>query len=383
MQPRKAVRDLFACALVALVAFGGAAIPAWATEDAPQLLEADAAIVLDQAGNVLWDLNADERMEPASITKVMTAMVALDSGMDLDTVCGITAVDLGPDSQTAGYTQSDTPTLRELLQVMLVYSGNDAAYNVAVNVAGSEEAFVDLMNAKAAELGLANTHFANSHGLEADGHYSCARDLAAMGRYALTNYPFIAEAVRYEGLEVTVGGQVVWLGGTDELMGVYEGLLGIKTGAVAAGKTFLGASRRGEVTLYSAVLGCETSEGRFADTVALMDWAYGTFRQDVFVPAGWTLRVSPYALGFRAKCLVLPTTDYGCTAWPGEPPSRSATIVPAGLLVEPGDTYSYSWWRQSGRLAGAADITVSDRLVQAPSVNVFALPLFMGADALA
>ena len=123
----------------------------------PVLSEAQCAIVEDSAGNVLYEKNADTQMPMASITKVMTAMVALDSGIDLDTPCQIHATDLGADSQTAGFVEGDTPTLRELLRVMLIYSANDAAENIAINVAGSEEAFVELMNEKAQELGMTPT----------------------------------------------------------------------------------------------------------------------------------------------------------------------------------------------------------------------------------
>ncbi|MBQ6522315.1 MAG: D-alanyl-D-alanine carboxypeptidase, partial [Atopobiaceae bacterium] len=146
--------------------------PAYAFETAPEVEEAQAAIVVDSSGSILWSKNAEREMGMASVTKVMTAVVALDSGMDLDTVCSIDYVDLGPYSQTAGFTSDDAPTLRDLLRVMLVYSGNDAACYVAQNVAGSVDEFVVLMNAKARELGMNHTHFANPHGLEEDGHYS-------------------------------------------------------------------------------------------------------------------------------------------------------------------------------------------------------------------
>ena len=131
----------------------------------------------------------------ASITKVMTAIVALDSGVNLDEPCKITVPDLEEGSQVAGLTSDDTPTLRQLIMMMLVYSANDAAYNIAINVSGSQQAFVDQMNKKAAEIGMTHTQFQNPHGLDANGHYSTARDLALMGRYAREHYPLIASAV--------------------------------------------------------------------------------------------------------------------------------------------------------------------------------------------
>ena len=158
-----------ACLVAALAILVGVLAPTRALaadgQEAPTLTEAQAAIVVDQAGNVLFSKNADQEFPMASITKVMTAIVALDSGKSLDDVCTITDANLGGEAQAAGYVETDTPTFRELLNAMLVYSANDAAYNVAVNVAGSEAAFVERMNAKAQEIGMTHTHFVNSHGL--------------------------------------------------------------------------------------------------------------------------------------------------------------------------------------------------------------------------
>ena len=239
----------------------------------PVLSEAQCAIVEDSAGNVLYSKNADTQMPMASITKVMTAMVALDSGMDLDTPCQIHATDLGADSQTAGFVEGDTPTLRQLLRVMLIYSANDAAENIALNVAGSEDAFVELMNEKAQELGMTNTHFMNPHGLDEDGHYSTVSDLALMGRIALSEYPFIAGTVHTRSVTVSVAGAQKTFYSTDELLGTYKGIRGIKTGYVAGSAAFLGACQRNGVELFTCVLGAQTSSGRFTDTVSLLNWS--------------------------------------------------------------------------------------------------------------
>jgi D-alanyl-D-alanine carboxypeptidase (penicillin-binding protein 5/6) len=281
-----------------------------------------------------------------------------------------------------GYVATDTPTMRELLRATLVYSGNDAASNAGINVAGSEAAFVERMNQKAQELGLTHTHFANPHGLEAEGHYASVADLVVMGRYAMEHYPFIAETVHLRGVEATVNGYDVWLESTDDLMETYEGLLGIKTGMVEAGATFLGASQRGTVTLYTAVLGCDTGEGRFADTARLMDWAYDSFTRRTFGRSGWVLRTCPYALGFGARCLVTLPEDQVATTWPdgGSITYRSITAVPDAMM-EPEDAFSAIWWRQDGRLAGASTTQVGSLVTDVPSMNPLALPLFLQKDA--
>lgn len=347
----------------------------------PYLSEAQGAIVTDEVGNVLYEYNADYELPMASITKVMTAMVALDSGMDLETPCTIHDVYLGEDSQTAGYTVYDTPTLRELLRVMLVYSGNDCAENIAINVAGSEDAFVALMNQKAQELGMGNTHFENPHGLDESGHYSCARDLATMGRVALTDYPLIASTVRLRQVSATVGGFYTVFYSTDDLMGTYRGMLGIKTGAVYAGTAFLGAARRDSVTLYTAVIGCQTSSGRFTDTESLLDWAFDAY--SVVSPASeyWVIDVLPYAYDFRYRCLVTPHTEGRFEVWNGAGALNYRTSrITRSLLMTPGQATGLTSWTQANRHIADTAYLTTDNLVRVPAVGIFELPIFCAID---
>ena len=366
---------------VALIACVGT--PAFAVDSEPALSEAECAIVMDSEGNVLWSMNADEEMAMASTTKVMTAIVALESGVDLDMVCTINPVDLGPYSQTAGFTSSDTPTMRDLLRVMLVYSGNDAACYIAQNVAGSEEAFVELMNQKAAELGMTHTHYANPHGLEEEGHYSSAADLAIMGRYALETHPFIASTVRLRSVTAVVAGAWQTFPSTDALMDYYPGLLGIKTGSVAAGTVFVGAARRGGITLYTAVMGCDTSAGRFNDTAALLDWAYANYVPRNVGRTRWILDVAPYALDFRFDCVASATTNTMAPVWPdGGGLAYSNTHRSFWLVAEPGDEYGMVSWSQDGRDICQVRSAYRSLLVRVPAINQFALALFVDTDEL-
>lgn len=368
------------CGIALLLAF--APCVALADPDtSPVLYEAQGAVITDEAGNVLYSLNPELELPMASITKIMTAMVALDSGLDLDAPCTIHDVYLGEDSQTAGYEETDTPTLRELLRVMLVYSGNDCAENVAINVAGSEEAFVALMNQKAQELGMAHTHFMNPHGMDEEGHYSCASDLTVMGRVALTQYPFIASTVRQRSVTGTVGGYTTVFYSTDDLMGTYQGMLGIKTGSVYAGTAFLGAARRDSVTLYTAVLGCATSSGRFTDTEAMLDWAFESYK--VIHPASesWVVDVVPYAYDFRYKCAVIPHTEGRFEVWPGGGSlSYRSTRITRDMLMTNGEATGVTSWSQAGRHIADTAYMTSSELLRLPAVGIFELPLFCAID---
>lgn len=373
----RAVWSALLALAVALASLGLSASPARAEESQPQVSEAQCYELIDQDGNVLAKKNATQHMAPASITKIMTAMVALDAGMDMDKTCTITDESYQDGAQLAGYTSSDTPTFRELMMAMLVYSANDAAENIAINVAGSVDKFVELMNKKAKEIGMTNTHFVNPHGLEEDGHYSCAHDLALMGRYALQNYPFIARAVTTRSTTVTVGGQQKTLASTDDLMGSYAGLCGIKTGAVESGTTFLGSSKRWGVQLFSAVLGCKTHEGRFTDTAALMDWAYDSYLKKIELSrTARIVRMVTDATSLWGKRAVGASWDAKGRVYAGTDVTYVTTMLPSGLLLGAGDPFGSSVWSQGSRVVARDVYTASSRLVRASSVGVFALPLF-------
>ncbi len=351
--------------------------PARAFETSPDVSEAQAAIVVDSSGSVLWSMNAEREMGMASITKVMTAVVALDSGVDLDTPCSIEYVDLGPYSQTAGFTESDEPTLRDLLRVMLVYSGNDAACYVAQNVAGSIDEFVALMNEKARELGMNHTRFANPHGLEQSGHFSTVADLAILGRYALENYPFIASTVRLEATEAYADGWLQTFNTTDYLLLSYEGALGIKTGSEEAGYCFLGAARRDGATLYTCVLGCESDGGRWEDTTELLDWGFSVRSSRTVAAQSWLIDLQPFAYDFRYRCPVYPReTDIGYYQT-GEPLAYESVRMRDALLCLPGQMVGAVSWRQGGNAIGTVLIETDASLARIPVFNIFAIPLFM------
>ncbi len=354
----------------------GAPRRAVAIDGAPALTEAASALVMDSAGNVLFEKNADERYAPASITKIMTAVCALDSDVPLDREITISKVEFPdePAAQMANLPVGGTITFGDLLEVMLVYSANDCAVMVGEAVSGSESAFVDVMNAKARELGLTQTFYRNTHGLEDDGHLTSARDLVNLGRYALENYPFIAEAVAMPEVTVTVGGQDFTYETTDELLGSYPGAMGIKTGQVARGCTFLGAVRQDNTALYSAVLGCATPEGRFADTRALWDWAYGAFwRPEV---AGPTMHVGryDYPLLFGWDIAASSPRSVVALRWPDQGPMTVRTkLAPASSTFLGGESAGAALWSQQGRTIIAAGY-VAEGLE--PSLGISHDPLY-------
>lgn len=260
-------------------------------------ISADYACVMDADGTVYFERDDTAEVKIASVTKIMTAVVALDS-VPTDTTITVSenAATIGESS--AELQAGDTMTLSEALKALMVPSGNDAAQAIAESVgaimlqsSGGDasdadaccQAFVDAMNAKAADLGMDNTVYRNPHGLD-DGEYegdqhSCARDIAVLCQYAMQKQA-IRDVTANDTATCTVnrGGQQVTLdlASTDELLGVYDGACGVKTGYTdQAGACFAGACNRDGEDLYAVVLHASDEAARFTDTETLWDWVYG------------------------------------------------------------------------------------------------------------
>jgi D-alanyl-D-alanine carboxypeptidase (penicillin-binding protein 5/6) len=237
----------------------------------------------------------DLAMPPASITKLMTSMLA-EAALDLTAEVTISAT---ADATPIGFTgqpdvrQGEVWVARDLLANVMVQSGNDASTAIAEAVSGTSEAFVELMNATAAELGMANTTFRNPHGLDAPDHLTTARDLITMGRSAL-DHPVTMSLARTKHLTVDIAGRLVPIDATDRDLGVFPGLLGLKTGDTAsAGQVLLSYTVTQHDQLIAVVLG---TPDRRAATRALLAWAMGALgpRDRFFALAA----ESDLALGF-------------------------------------------------------------------------------------
>lgn len=202
----------------------------------PTSIIAEMAVVLDEASHqILYARAPHQRVAPASLTKMVTALVALERGQLADRV----SVDIDSarlaaetDSSVMGLMPGDELTIEQLLVGLLLSSGNDAAIAIAIarHIAGGEDAFVEMMNRIVREMGLRNTHFANPHGLDADGHYSTAYDLAIIARTAMQN-PTIARIVRARRAMMRLSeGRTLEFDNGNPLIGKYRGADGVKTG---------------------------------------------------------------------------------------------------------------------------------------------------------
>ena len=249
--------------------------------EAPKPGSAKAWLVMDDAtGKVLAGDNIDTRLEPASITKVMTSYVIaaeLKAGRikpNDKVLMSENAWRTGgaaTEGSYSGFEVNKTADLTEMVKGMVVQSGNDAAIALAEHTAGSEAAFADLMNAYAKRLGMNNSRFVNSHGLAAEGHYSSAHDLAILGRALIRDFP--TEYAYNRIREFTVG--PITQRNRNLLLWRDESVDGIKTGHLStAGYCLLSSAKRGDQRLISVVMGAKSEEERAVDSLALLNWGF-------------------------------------------------------------------------------------------------------------
>lgn len=252
-------------------------------------LTAPSAILIEQStGEVLFEKNPDEPLPMASVTKVMTmllVMEAIDSGKISfeDMVTGSeNAKSMG--GSTIFLDAGEQMSVYDLMKGVAVASGNDAAVALAEHISGSEEGFVEMMNNRARELEMNNTQFKNPNGLDAEGHYSSARDIAIMSR-ELLKHPKIFEFTTIWMDSLRDG--KFQLANTNKLIRFYTGANGLKTGSTSVAKNCISASAlRDNMQLIAVVMAAPTSPERFADAKKLLDFGFANFSIHQAVKAG-------------------------------------------------------------------------------------------------
>lgn len=249
-------------------------------------LKAKSAILIDcNTGKVLLEKNCHEKLPIASVTKIMSMLLIMES-IDTGIITWDTKVKVSEHSWSMGGSQvwlepGEVFTVDEMMKAVAIHSANDATVALAEAIAGSEDAFVAMMNQKAKELGMERTNFLDCSGLTDEGHYSCAYDIAVMSRELLLKYP---EITKYTTIwhalfrENVPGKNPVSLDNTNKLIRNYEGTIGLKTGFTsAAGYCLAAAAVRNGQELISVVLGEPDSNTRFAESRKLLDYGFSNF----------------------------------------------------------------------------------------------------------
>ncbi|WHY27943.1 serine-type D-Ala-D-Ala carboxypeptidase DacF [Bacillus wiedmannii] len=277
-------------------------------EAAPKLAEqASSAIVIEQdTGKVLFDKNPNEKLPPASMTKIMTMLLIMEQ-VEKGKLKLTDKVRASEHAASMGGSQiflepGEEMTVNEMLKGIAIASGNDASVAVAEHIAGSEEGFVNMMNKKAKDLGLKNTHFQNPTGLPAKDHYSTANDMAIMAK-ELMKYPLIRKYTgKYEDYLREDTDKKFWLVNTNKLVRFYPGVDGVKTGFTTEAKYCLTASaEKNGMRVISVVMGAPTSKERNNQVTKLLDYAFGQYMTKKLYTRGEKIKTVQVGKGKKEK----------------------------------------------------------------------------------
>ena len=235
------------------------------------------ALIYDRAsGRILYEKNGNKQTPMASTTKIMTAIVVLENANLKDTVT-ITSKAAGKGGSRLGLKKNDKITVNDLLYGLMLRSGNDAAVALAIHIGGSIEGFAQMMNDKAKEMGLTNSHFVVPHGLDNEGHYTTAYELAKMADYAL-NIAKFKEIVSTKSTTIYINGYAKAINNTNQLLGSISGVYGVKTGFTnGAGRCLVSSCKRDDLDIITVIIGADTTKMRTADTIKLIQYAYENF----------------------------------------------------------------------------------------------------------
>jgi serine-type D-Ala-D-Ala carboxypeptidase (penicillin-binding protein 5/6) len=235
-----------------------------------------AAYLIEVDGKPLWSRDADQPLPPASLTKTMTVLLVLESGIPLDSIATVSRRAAAATGTRLRLKPGERMQVRDLVTAALLDSANDACMALAERMAGSEAAFVSTMNRRAAQLGLIHTHFTNACGHDDPMHRSSARDLAEIAKLALRQPAFAETVGLVRGRIQTLEGRSWDLANTNELVGRYPGAVGVKTGYTPnAGKCLIALVQREGITVMLVAL---NAPNRWWDSVALLDRAFAAAR---------------------------------------------------------------------------------------------------------
>ena len=278
-------RHLIAYALAAALLFGILYHPVVAyAEDDPLSLQSKSAILMEAStGRIIYEKNADEMLRPASVTKIMTLLLIFEEiekgNMTYDDIVTVSEHAASMGGSQCFFEAGEEQTVKDMIKCIEVASGNDAAVAMAEHIAGSETAFVDMMNARAKELGMEHTNFVNACGLEAENHLTTARDIALMSRELITKHPEIKDFSTIWMDSITHktrrGESRFDLANTNKFLNQYTGATGLKTGYTSQAKYCMSATAsRNGIELIAVIMGADTKEIRNSEAGKLLDYGF-------------------------------------------------------------------------------------------------------------
>lgn len=363
------------CIWLTILCFGVAAAPAMVTGPAvaaePAIL-AETGLVMDmQSGQILYGKEIDKQMYPASTTKVLTCIIALEKSDPQDMV-KVSHRAAGEKGSAIGLQVDEELKIEDLLYALMLGSANDAAVAIAEHVAGSVEEFAVLMNQKAREVGAHNSNFVNPNGMPDPEHYTTAEDLALISRYAMQNKEFrsLVTTANHEierGVPEEMKPQT-WLWNSNQLLHRYTGALGVKTGyTVQAGQCLVAAAGREGREMLSVVLKCD-GNSHYSDSVALLNHGFNDFATSRLVLEGQFVGGANVPGGKSQVGLVTASDFFYSFPVDGEPKINQSIVTNEDLKapVEQGEQIGHLVIMADGRELGQVNLLAAHTVERKP-----------------
>ncbi len=327
-------------------------------------ISAKGAVLIEaESGDIVYEKNAHARMPMASTTKIMTALVTIEAG-GLDESHKIPKEAVGIEGSSAYLTEGETLTIRELLYCLMLSSANDAATAIAYIVAGGVDEFAVMMNDTAARLGLCDTHFTNPHGLDDEGHYTTAADLAKLTRHALSNEIFREIVSTYKtAVPMKNGEGTRVLVNHNRMLKLYKGAIGVKTGFTkTSGRCLVSAAERDGVTLIAVTLSAPSD---WSDHRKMLDYGFGEYTRVSFAEAGEYTASLPIMGGTADTVRVTNTEALSKVMHAAEAGEVSYRYETTGTLFAPvkeGDTVGRIVFEIGGKYAGEVPLIACESI---------------------
>lgn len=329
-------------------------------ESLPSINGKGAVLIDQETGQVLFEKAKDEKLPPASITKILTAIIAIESGKLDDTVL----IGSNPprlDGTKVYLEEGEKVILRDLVKAAMVHSANDAALAIAEYLGGSGNKFAEIMNTKARELGVQNSNFVNPHGLTAENHYTTAYDMALITCYAMKN-PIFRENVNSKVLDWQGQAWQTRLINKNELLWSYQGATGVKTGYTTEAKcTIVASATRGKQSYIAAVLGSQ-GNATWTDAKNLLDFGFNNFQSLQLASSGEV--VATVNLAEDKKLLLEPDKDLTISLpqQGNKKVDSRISLQPFGKTIEKGQSMGKMIFTIDGQELGTVGLVAQNKV---------------------
>lgn len=342
-------------------------------------LGAKSAIIMEQStGNILYENNSHEKMAPASMTKIMSLLLIMEK-IDKGSLKWDDVVTISENASSMGGSQillepNEEMKVEDLVKGISIASGNDAVVAMAEHIAGSEENFVKMMNAKAKALGLKDTNFVNCHGLDAENHYSSAHDMAVMARELINHKRILKYTSIYETYLRENTDKKIWLVNTNKLVRFKDGVDGLKTGYTkTAGYCLTATMEKNNMRLIATVMGEEDAKTRNSDVSKMLDYGFSQYKSTNYIKKGTVLKKVKLSKAKQDKVDIIAMQDVNVVGKKIDKikPSYKIKINDIKLPVRKGEIIGKLIVKDNKKIIQEVDLTVKTDINKANLFELF------------